>query len=126
DFGAEQLERRHDVLVAVTPSLYEKDELVGARVLVAADVLADLCRRPHRTTQAGGARIVNLGFEALSNGRGRACRIARLVLHRHELVPQVGLPRAVLAESVILRAPVPVDVAALVGPGHAVSSSPAS
>ena len=61
----EQLDRLHDVLVAVAPGLQHEDHLVDAGLLVAAQVLADLVGRADRAAQAGGVAGRHLGAEPL-------------------------------------------------------------
>jgi hypothetical protein len=100
--AAEQLDRLHDVLVAVPSGLEHEDHLVDAGLLEPPQVLAHLGRRADAAAQAGGVAGRLLGAEPLGPYR-RGDRVGVVALRGatvDELVPHVGLRRAVLAEHV--------------------------
>ena len=101
--GGEQLQRLADVLVAVLAALLDEDGLVDAGVLEAPRFARIVGR-----ADAAGAASQHLG--------------AQLVAHGHELVPDVGAARPVLAEDVVV-AQGELEEAEAVGAAAAASSS---
>jgi hypothetical protein len=104
------------VLVAVLPGLRHEDHLVDARLLVTAQVLADLVRRPDGAAQAADSVLNQLRAEALGVRGGGAYGLRVVaVLRAPPLVlgPDVGGAGVVSAEDVVVRERVAEEVRAL-------------
>ncbi len=111
---AEQLERLHDVLVAVASGLEHEDQLVHAGLLVAPEELPELVRGTDGPPEAGRPARRHGGAEGLAarrqGGRRRVAGPAPALL---ELRPYVGRRRDVLTEDVVVGQRIAEEVGAL-------------
>ena len=77
-FFAEQLDRFHDVLVAILPRLHHEDHLIDAGVLEAPEVLAQLIRCADRAAQALLIALIVIEPRAQPALAHRNCDVGRV------------------------------------------------
>src|SRR5665213_2489591 len=112
----EELERLTDVLMAVTTGLTDEDQLVDSGLLVGPHQFPDLIRSAHRPPQGSESLLHQLGPKRLSGaGRDRPAETEPVAVFL-EFLPDIGEPRLVLAEDVVVGQGVTEEVATVDAP----------